>query len=106
MNDFNDNCNSNNQPTNNIEEKNNIKQENKQKKKKKKNSCSFENCNARVVFMIGDCKWCNLKYCQEHRIPEAHYCSGLDKCKQNSFDINASSVNSMKCVSSKIVKIN
>ena len=84
---------------------NNEKKTQEKKKKKRKNSCSIENCRGRVVFMIGDCKWCNLKFCQEHRIPEAHACSGIEKCKQTSWDQNAENVNGMKCVNPKVAEI-
>ena len=80
--------------------------ENKErKKKKKKNRCAIQNCNQRVVELIGDCKWCKNKFCQTHRLPETHACSGLRECKQQAFDTNANSLNKMKCVGSKIQNV-
>ena len=42
----------------------------------------YFNCNGRVVKIIGNCRWCSSKYCQKHRLPEDHSCSGLLDCKK------------------------
>jgi hypothetical protein len=39
-------------------------------------------CLAKPTLIIGDCKYCAGKYCGKHRLPEEHYCSRLDDCKQ------------------------
>merc|ERR1712137_888853 len=59
--------------------------EKKKKKKSKKKGvtiCLLEGCKGRVVAMIGTCKYCSNNFCQEHRLPEAHACPGLQSCKQ------------------------
>ena len=73
----------------------------KKVKKSKKQRCNVKGCKGRIVLMIGNCKWCNLDYCQEHRIPECHNCSGLDDCKKNSFERNEI-LNNVSCQFKKI----
>jgi predicted nucleic acid binding AN1-type Zn finger protein len=50
--------------------------------KMKKNTCFVETCGERVVKIIGDCRYCNEKFCSKHRLPEAHVCSHLDSCRE------------------------
>jgi len=35
-------------------------------KTKKANRCAFEGCNARVVKIIGDCRYCQQKFCGKY----------------------------------------
>lgn len=91
----------------NQNETNNIKIETKEVKKQKKNKkpkCNVKGCKGRIVALVGNCKWCNLDYCQEHRIPECHNCSGLDDCKKNSFERNEA-LNNVSCQFKKIDRI-
>lgn len=79
-----------------------IKKSNVKKiKKNKKPKCNVKGCKGRIVAMVGNCKWCNLDYCQEHRIPECHNCSGLEDCKKNSFERNEA-LNNVSCQFKKI----
>ena len=39
----------------------------------------------REVDMPHRCPYCNLTYCDEHRIPEQHNCSGLPKREWSSY---------------------
>ena len=71
-------------------------------KKKTKHHCSLNCCNNKVVKILGDCKWCSLSFCSEHRLPESHCCPNYDDCRKNSFNKNAKLVGEMKCVSSKV----
>ena len=71
-------------------------------KKKTKHHCAMSCCNNKVVKVLGDCRWCNLSFCSEHRLPETHCCPNYEDCKKNSFDKNAKLVGEMKCVSSKV----
>ncbi|TPX37600.1 hypothetical protein SmJEL517_g00751 [Synchytrium microbalum] len=50
----------------------------------KKNKCAVEGCIERPVKIIGDCRYCLNKYCSKHRLPEAHVCSGLQTCRDES----------------------
>ena len=69
---------------------------------KNKNRCCIFNCNGRVVKIIGNCRWCSSKYCQKHRLPEDHSCSGLLDCKKQSFEKNAIQLGKNKCIASKV----
>ena len=71
-------------------------------KKKTKHHCSLNCCNNKVVKVLGDCRWCNLSFCSEHRLPETHHCPNYEDCRKNSFNKNAKLVGEMKCVSSKV----
>jgi ubiquitin C len=75
----------------------------KNKKVKGKHICLLPGCSGRVVAMIGECKWCEKNFCQEHRLPEGHACPGLDTCAKAAFDINASKNGAIKCNSTKMV---
>tara|TARA_B100001094_G_C17855399_1_gene634753 strand:+ start:69 stop:389 length:321 start_codon:yes stop_codon:yes gene_type:complete len=76
----------------------------KKNKKNKKPKCNVEGCKGRIVALVGHCKWCNLDFCQEHRIPEAHMCIKIDDCKKDSFDKNQQ-LNSISCQFKKIEHI-
>ena len=45
-----------------------------------KTMCVIQDCNQQAAMIIGDCKYCKLKYCGKHRLPEAHSCSGMQVC--------------------------
>merc|ERR1712196_604447 len=74
----------------------------KKNKKKGVTICLLDGCKGRVVAMIGTCKWCQQNFCQEHRLPEAHACPGIESCKQASFDINASKNGAYACNQTKM----
>merc|ERR1711903_62115 len=73
----------------------------KKKKKKKEGRCALPGCDGRVVLLVGDCKWCNMSFCQAHRMPEGHACPGLKDCRAQAFSNNAEKVGMMKCVATK-----
>lgn len=73
------------------------------KKGKTQNKCSFDNCNEKISI-IGECKWCQLKFCNQHRIPECHKCINFSDCKEASFNKNAQLL-TFKCNSNKIDNI-
>ena len=73
----------------------------KKSKKNKKPRCNVKGCKGRIVALVGHCKWCNLDYCQEHRIPEAHMCIKIEDCKKDSFAKNEA-LNSVSCQFKKI----
>jgi predicted nucleic acid binding AN1-type Zn finger protein len=64
--------------------------------------CAFVGCSKRSVVIIGDCKFCNEKFCSSHRLVEDHLCSATASCKQASFDKNASKLLREKCVAQKL----
>ena len=65
-----------------------------------KNRCQV--CLKKSATIVGDCKFCDCKYCLTHRLPEIHKCPGLIDCKKESFDKNYKTVISQKCVASQI----
>ena len=71
-------------------------------KTKNINRCCIFNCNGRVVKIIGNCRWCSSNYCQMHRLPEDHECSGLVDCKKQLFEKNAIQLEKNKCIASKV----
>lgn len=68
----------------------------------KKQTCNYSDCNKRAAIIIGDCRYCHLKFCPAHRLPEVHLCTGIDECKQVALDRNSAILLSGKCVGSKI----
>jgi predicted nucleic acid binding AN1-type Zn finger protein len=52
-------------------------------KPKPKSTCDYEMCKLKRAMIIGDCAYCALKYCAQHRLPEMHKCSNLDACCKN-----------------------
>jgi len=74
------------------------------KKKKNKNKCILENCNNKISI-IGECKWCNQHFCNQHRLPESHLCINLNDCKKNAFTSNQNTLNKNKTVAVKVSSI-
>lgn len=68
----------------------------------KKTKCCFGECPKRAAMLIGDCRFCENKFCSQHRLPEDHICSGMGDCRQASFDKNRDKLLNEKCVSSKV----
>eukprot|EP01089_Gocevia_fonbrunei_P012373 TRINITY_DN2912_c0_g1_i1.p1 TRINITY_DN2912_c0_g1~~TRINITY_DN2912_c0_g1_i1.p1 ORF type:complete len:144 (-),score=21.23 TRINITY_DN2912_c0_g1_i1:72-503(-) len=64
--------------------------------------CDKAECTKRAVLLVGDCKFCSKQYCQQHRLPEAHFCSGLETCKRQSYDKNKEKLMREKCVANKV----
>lgn len=71
-------------------------------RKSTKNKCKLENCNNRVVKIVGDCRYCEGNFCSNHRLPESHYCPNLSTCKQLTFDKFSNKLMSEKCVANKL----
>ena len=65
-----------------------------------KNRCSI--CLKKSATIVGDCKYCECKYCPHHRLPEVHKCPKMETCKKESFDKNYNTVISQKCVASMV----
>jgi len=64
--------------------------------------CAFKDCNSKPVLIIGDCKFCNLKFCGTHRLPESHTCVNIGTCREQHFNKNKAKLESEKCVASKV----
>lgn len=67
-----------------------------------KNRCAYNNCTSKVVKIIGDCRYCNSKYCGRHRLPESHSCDNITSCRQDAYDKNTSKLLRERCVASKV----
>lgn len=72
------------------------------KKKKSKKKCSFGNCSSNYLRMVGDCHHCNGRYCAKHRLLEDHICSGLQYCKDNAHEQNATKLQNERTISSRV----
>ncbi|KNC73937.1 hypothetical protein SARC_13504 [Sphaeroforma arctica JP610] len=70
-----------------------------------KKRCALEDCNERQAPIIGDCRFCVMKYCKSHRLPEMHDCKEMESCRQAAFDRNAKSVLNGQCVTPKLQTI-
>ena len=68
----------------------------------KKNTCKYGDCKKRAAVIIGNCRYCQLKFCSSHRLPEVHSGIGIDECKKLALDRNSKILIAGKCVASKI----
>ncbi|KAI8350141.1 polyubiquitin [Blakeslea trispora] len=73
-----------------------------EKSPKKKNRCSYTDCSDKIVKIIGDCRYCQHKFCARHRLPEAHACENLMSCRQAAHERNSIKLLSERCVASKV----
>ena len=75
------------------------------KKKKKTSKCCLKDCNKKQNIIIGNCKWCNLYFCNTHRLPESHFCTKLNDCKNNAYNINQDKLLKEKTICQKVLTI-
>ncbi|KAI8366832.1 ubiquitin-related domain-containing protein [Radiomyces spectabilis] len=68
----------------------------------KKKRCAFGSCHDKSVNIIGDCRYCQSRFCARHRLPEAHACVNLTSCKQMAHERNSMKLLSERCVASKV----
>ncbi|KAI8082745.1 ubiquitin family-domain-containing protein [Halteromyces radiatus] len=64
--------------------------------------CAFGSCSDKPVKIIGDCRYCESKFCARHRLPEAHACVNLTSCRQAAHERNSMKLLSERCVASKV----
>lgn len=69
-----------------------------------KNICKFDCCKRKLKITDFTCKYCDLKYCINHRLPEEHNCN-IDFAKLKENEDKDKIINNMKCVASKIDNI-
>jgi len=67
----------------------------------KKIRCSFKECKDAAQRIVGDCSFCQKKFCGKHRLLEDHKCEGLEDCKKESHERNADKLNSERTVAIK-----
>ncbi|CAO3702630.1 unnamed protein product [Rhizopus stolonifer] len=72
------------------------------KQPKKKSRCAFQSCSDKRVKIIGDCRYCQSKFCARHRLPEDHLCENLTSCRQAAHEKNSIKLLSERCVASKV----
>lgn len=58
-------------------------------KKSNKPRCSKQGCKTFAQPIVGDCGFCQQRFCGKHRMLESHNCSGLDDARQADKDRNA-----------------
>jgi hypothetical protein len=85
-----------------IMKKSKSKSKSKSRTKSKSKKCSFLNCTSAPLRMVGDCQFCQGKFCSKHRLLESHNCSGLKTCKDKSYERNALKLQSEQTVASKV----
>lgn len=59
----------------------------------KKVRCTHKDCREVAQRIVGDCGFCNGRFCGKHRLLEDHKCTGLEDCKKESHDRNAAQLN-------------
>ena len=59
-------------------------------------------CGKKAAAIIGDCRFCEQKFCLKHRLPESHACINLENCKNEAKERNTENVMNGKCVSAKV----
>ncbi|GAN02591.1 ubiquitin domain containing protein [Mucor ambiguus] len=69
---------------------------------RKKSRCAYSSCSDKVVKIIGDCRYCQHKFCSRHRLPEDHVCENLMSCRQAAHERNSIKLLSERCVASKV----
>ncbi len=70
--------------------------------KKSSKKCAFQDCADRPVKIVGDCRYCESRFCSRHRLPEAHLCANLQNCKVDAVNKLQNKLLAEKCVSSKV----
>ena len=51
-------------------------------RKTRKQRCSAKNCISVPLRNVGDCSYCEGRFCSKHRLLEQHQCIGLKNCKE------------------------
>jgi len=64
--------------------------------------CKFGDCSDKCARIVGYCRYCEENFCGRHRLPEAHACTNMTGCRQESFDRNAQQLRDGQCVATKI----
>ena len=67
-------------------------------KKSGKPRCSHPPCKAAAQPIVGDCGFCQKRFCGKHRMLESHACSGLEDAKQADRDRNTAKLEGERTV--------
>ncbi|RMZ76288.1 hypothetical protein DV737_g4911, partial [Chaetothyriales sp. CBS 132003] len=60
--------------------------------------CSKADCKALAPPIVGDCGFCQKRFCGKHRMLESHNCEGLQDARQADKDRNAAKLQSERTV--------
>jgi hypothetical protein len=58
-------------------------------------------CKEKIQPIVGECGFCQGKFCSKHRLLESHNCTGLEDCKKESHERNATKLNSERTMAIK-----
>lgn len=58
------------------------------KRKSNKPRCTKQGCKSLAQPIVGDCGFCEKRFCAKHRMLESHNCSGLQDARQADKDRN------------------
>lgn len=67
-------------------------------KKPRKPRCTKDGCNALAQPIVGDCGFCQKRFCGKHRMLESHNCEGLEDARQADKDRNAAKLEGERTV--------
>lgn len=67
-------------------------------RKSNKPRCSHPPCKAFAQPIVGDCGFCQKRFCGKHRMLESHACEGLEEAKQADKDRNTNKLQSERTV--------
>jgi hypothetical protein len=67
-------------------------------KKSRKPRCSKEACNAPAQPIVGDCGFCQKRFCGKHRMLESHNCDGLEDARRADKDRNTAKLEGERTV--------
>lgn len=67
-------------------------------RKNNKPRCSKQGCKAPAQPIVGDCGFCQKRFCGKHRMLESHNCEGLEDARQADKDRNAAKLEGERTV--------
>jgi len=68
------------------------------KKKSNKPRCSKDACKAPAQPIVGDCGFCQKRFCGKHRMLESHNCEGLEDARKADKDRNTAKLEGERTV--------
>ncbi|KIV97672.1 hypothetical protein PV10_01388 [Exophiala mesophila] len=68
------------------------------KKKSNKPRCSKQACKAPAQPIVGDCGFCQKRFCGKHRMLESHNCEGLEEARRMDKERNAAKLEGERTV--------
>ncbi|CAN6628589.1 AN1-type zinc finger protein Tmc1p [Trichomonascus vanleenenianus] len=70
--------------------------------RKGRKRCSYKKCISAPLRGVGDCGFCDGRFCSKHRLMEQHDCIGLHNCKQQMHERNAVKLQEQQTVANKV----